>query len=54
VEVVEAVPQGFSVDRHVTLALALGGLVQRGGMAAERRFDRSGVELSQDAADRRI
>ena len=46
--------QGFTVDRHVPLAVALGGLVQGSGMAAEHRLNRGGVELPQDASDRRV
>src|SRR6187399_3032709 len=53
-KVIEAAPQGLAVDRHVTLALDRGGIVQRGGMATKRRLHRSGVKLPQDAADRRV
>jgi hypothetical protein len=54
VEVVEAVPQGFAVNGHVALALKPGRVVQGGGVAAECRLDRGGVELLQDTADRRV
>ena len=38
----------------MTLTFAARGVVQHGGMAAERSFDRGGVELPQDATDRRV
>jgi len=53
-KVVEASPQGLAIDRHMTLTFAVRGVVQHGGMAAERSFDRGGIELSQDATDRRV
>ena len=51
-EVVEAAPQGFAVDRHMTLILDLDRVIQNGSVAAKRSLDRGGVELSQDTADR--
>jgi hypothetical protein len=51
-EVVEASPQGFAIDRHVTLTSAVRRIVQHGSMAPEHCFDRDGIELSQDATDR--
>ena len=53
-KVVEASPQSLPIDRHMTLAFAVRRVVQHGGMAAERRFDRGRIELSQDATDRRV
>jgi hypothetical protein len=53
-EVVEASPQGLAIDHHMTLTSAVRCIVQHGGMATERSFDRSGIELSQDATDRRV
>ena len=38
----------------MTLTFAVRHVVQHGGMAAEHGFDRGGIELSQDAADRRV
>jgi hypothetical protein len=38
-KVVEASPQGFAIDRYMTLTLAVRRVVQHGGMAAKRRFD---------------
>src|SRR5579864_6191163 len=51
-KVVEASPQGLSIDCHMTLTLAARRVIQHSGMAAERSFDRGGIELSQDATDR--
>jgi hypothetical protein len=51
-EVVEAVPQGFSINRHETLASNTG--IQCGSMAAKRRFHAGGVELTYDTADRGV
>ena len=51
-KVVEASSQGLTIDRHVTLTFVVRRVVQHGGMAAERSFDRGGIELSQDATDR--
>jgi hypothetical protein len=53
-KVVEASSQGLAIDRHMTLTFAIRRVVQHGGMAAERSFDRGGIELSQDATDRRV
>ena len=53
-KVVEASPQGLAVDRHMTLTCAVRRVVQHGGVAAEGSFDRGGIELSQDAMDRRV
>jgi hypothetical protein len=53
-KVVEASPRGIAIDRHMTLTFAVCRVVQHGGMAAERSFDRGGVELSQGATDRRL
>src|SRR4051795_10268726 len=53
-KVVEAAPQRLAVDRHVTLSLEPGWVVQRGGMAGKRGLDGGSVELLQDAADRRV
>src|SRR3984957_4820156 len=53
-KVVEASSQGLAIDRHMTLTFAVPRVVQHGGMAAERSFDRGGIELSQDTADRRV
>ena len=53
-EVVEASPQGLAIDRHMTLTFAVRRIVQHGGVAAERSFYRSGIELSQDATDCRV
>src|ERR1700750_567563 len=52
-KVVEASPQGLAIDRHVMLTSAVRRVVQHGGMAAESSFDRGGIELSQDATERR-
>ena len=43
-KVVEASPQGLAIDRHMTLTFAVRRVVQHGGMAAECRFDRGGIE----------
>ena len=53
-EVVEAPPQGLAIDRHMTLTCAVRRVVQYGGMAAERRFDRGRIQLSQDATNRGV
>lgn len=53
-KVVEASPQGLAIDRHMTPTFAVRRVVQHGGMAAEHSFDRGGIELSQDATDRRV
>src|SRR6478672_12215557 len=53
-KVVEASPQGFAIDCHMTLTLAARRVIQHSGMAAERSFDRGRIELSQDATDRRV
>src|SRR3954452_22761120 len=53
-KVVEATPQRFAVDRHVTLSLDPGGVVQRGGMAAERGLYGGGAYPPQDASARRV
>ena len=53
-KVVEASPQGLAINRHMTLTFAVRRVVQHGGMAAECSFDRGGIELSQDATDRRV
>ena len=53
-KVVEASSQGLAIDRHMTLTFAVPRVVQHGGMAAERSFDRGGIELSQDTTDRRV
>ena len=50
-KVVKASPQCLAIDRHMTLTFAVRRVVQHGGMAAERRFDRGGIELSQDATN---
>ena len=51
---VEASPQGLAIDRHMTLTYAVRRVVQHGGMAAERSFDRRRIELPQNATDRRV
>jgi hypothetical protein len=51
-KVVEASSQGLAIDCHMTLTFAVRRVVQQGGMAAEHSFDRSGIELSQDATYR--
>ena len=48
-KVVKASPQCLAIDRHMTLTFAVRRVVQHGGMAAERRFDRGWIKLSQDA-----
>jgi hypothetical protein len=53
-KVIKASPQGLAIDRHMTVALAVRRIVQHSGMAAERSFDRGGIELSQDTTDRRV
>ena len=53
-KVVEASPQGLAIDRHMTLTSAVRRVVQHGGMTTERSFDRGGIELPQDATDRRV
>ena len=53
-KVIEASSQSLAIDRHMTLTFAVRRVVQHGGMAAERSFDRGGIELSQDATDRRV
>src|SRR5512133_371069 len=53
-KVVEASPQGLAIDRHMTLTSAVRRVVQHGGMATERSFDRGGIELSQDTTDRGV
>ena len=53
-KVVEASPQGFAIDCHMTLTLAARRVIQHSGMAAERSFNRGRIELSQDATDRRV
>ena len=50
-EVVEAAPQGFAIDRHMTPTLDFGSIIQDGGMAAEHGLDRGRVKLT---ADRRV
>src|SRR4051794_41085634 len=53
-KVVKASPQCLAIDRHMTLTFAVRRVVQHGGMAAERRFDRGWIKLSQDATNRRV
>src|SRR3954453_24213003 len=53
-KIVEASPQGLAINRHMTLTFAVHGVVQHCRMAAECSFDRGGIELSQDATDRRV
>ena len=53
-KVVEAAPQGFAIDRHMTPTLDFGSIIQDGGMAAEHSLDRGRVKLSQNTADRRV
>jgi RNase P/RNase MRP subunit p29 len=53
-KVVKASPQCLAIDRHMTLTFAVRHVVQHGRMAAERRFNRGWIKLSQDATDRRV
>ena len=53
-KVVKASPQCLAIDRHMTLTFAVRRVVQHGGMAAERRFDRGWIKLTQDATNRRV
>src|SRR6201989_3070018 len=47
----EASPQCLAIDRHMTLTSAVRRVVQHGGMATERSFDRGGIELWQKTTD---
>jgi len=51
VEPVEAAPKRLAVERDAALARLGAGGVELGGMAAEHRFHRRGVEALEDVAD---